>query len=345
MARLFGLGSARRLGCVAPWRLHVPHPHIEYGRPSARFTHLEDVAGFAARYNAGMCSWDGIRNFFAGGGACRPGAPWRSYQTLSGPARVYEMVYDDGKPVRVVRVRGAFQSASYLDGECYELVFAYHRVYNAMFDVADAAHQIRHVAMLGGGGFSYPKYLIAHYPNIFVDVAEIDPMMISLARRWFYLDRLELEFDTEKDGRLRIFADDARHFLEETPQRYDAILNDCFTARMPVMSLATLEAARTISARLNEGGLYLTNVISALRGEKAALLHAVMRTLGEVFAHVHVLPGSEGLPRLVDNYVVVASDRALDFPHAIKVEPTTGEGVLRDAFLERYEREFHLADV
>ncbi len=299
-----------------------------------------------ARYNAAMRIWDVIREFFAGWGIRRAEGACHSYQTMSGPAHVYEMVYDDGKPVRVIRVQGTFQSATYIDDdECYELVFAYHRAYNAVFEAADAAHPVRRVAMLGGGGFSYPKYLIAHHPDVSVDVVEIDPMMVSLARRWFYLDRLEIEFETEKNDRLRIFTEDARRFLEETSERYDVILNDCFVARTPVMSLATIEAVRAIAARLNEGGLYLTNVISALRGERAELLHAVMRTLGQVFSHVYVLPGSEGLPRLVDNYVVVASNRALDLAHVINVEPTTGEGVLHDALIEQYERDFYLEDV
>ena len=135
--------------------------------------------------------------------------------------------------------------------------------------------------MLGGGGFSYPKYLVAHYPDISVDVVEIDPMVVSIAERWFYLDRLIAEFDIEQTDRMRVFVDGARAFLEESGDDYDAIVNDCFAARIPVMSLATAEAARVIHTRLTPGGLYLTNVISALRGPRAKLLHSVMRTLQE----------------------------------------------------------------
>lgn len=296
----------------------------------------------------------------------------RSYRTLAGKTHVYEVEYDDGRIVRVMNVKGTYQSATYMEEDCYELVFGYHKAYNAMFaacpadggdagfapgvgarrpsDLARAPRAsrdvplIRKVAMLGGGGFSYPKYLVAHHPEVSVDVVEIDPMVVSIAERWFYLDRLVAEFDTDENGRLGVFVEDARNFLEEPGGRYDAIVNDCFSARVPAMALATVEAARGIHARLNPGGMYLTNVISALRGPRASLLHRVMATLQGEFAHVHVVPGSEGLPRMVDNYVVIATDGAYAFDHEIDVQPDPGTEVLVDAFVDDYEDEFFLTD-
>lgn len=277
----------------------------------------------------------------------------RKYRTMSGNANIYEIVYDDGELVRVMNVRGTYQSATYLEEDCYKLVFGYHKAYDAMFT---AGVPIRRVAMLGGGGFSYPKHLIATHPEVSVDVAEIDPMVVSIAQRWFYLDRLAAEFDTEETGRLGIFVEDARDFLEVgpglepdgedggAPIRYDAIVNDCFAGRVPVMSLATREAAQTIHARLNPGGMYLTNVISALRGPSAKLLHGVMHTLSQEFAHVYVLPGSESLPRMVDNYIVVATDGEYRFAHEIHVQPDPGTQSFVDARIEEYEDEFFLVD-
>ena len=269
----------------------------------------------------------------------------RIYRTMAGRMRVYEAVHDDDKPIRVMNVRGTYQSATYLDDECYELVFAYHRAYNAMFEAQKAGFSIRRVAMLGGGGFSYPKYLIAHYPDIAVDVVEIDPMVVSIAERWFYVDRLRAEFEDGQDERLGIFVDDARAFLEEPGDAYDVILNDCFTGRIPTMSLATAEAAQEIHRRLQPGGLYLANVISALRGDGSSLLHRVMFTLQREFTHVHVIAGCELLPRRVDNYIVIATDGDYAFPHTIGVEPDPGTRLLVDACIDDYEREFYLMDM
>jgi spermidine synthase len=110
------------------------------------------------------------------------------------------------------------------------------------------------------------------------------------------------------------------------------------------MSLATIEATRAIHARLNPGGLYLTNVISALRGPRSKLLHSVMKTLGEEFAHVQVVPGYEFLPRLVDNYVVIASDGEYSFAHEIALAREPHAELLVDERIEEYEDEFFLFD-
>lgn len=278
-----------------------------------------------------------LRGLFGGGGRMKR----QRFRTMSGPMNVYEIVYDDGRIARVMNIRGTYQSATYLDDACYELVFGYHRAYNALFE---ADFPVRRVLMLGGGGFSYPKNLIANHPEVAVDVVEIDPMMVSVAERWFYLDRLMAEFDTDENGRLGIFIDDARAFLEDEGPTYDVIVNDCFDARIPVMSLATIEAARAIHARLNPGGMYLTNVISALRGSRAKLLHSVMNTLGREFKHITVISGAEGFPRLVDNFVVIASDADYAFAHAISVQPDLRCTPLVDAGIDAYEREFFLHD-
>lgn len=268
----------------------------------------------------------------------------RRYKTMSGTLRVYEVEYDDGEPVRVMNVRGTYQSATYLDEDCYELVFGYHRAYNRLFEADRYGFEAHRALMLGGGGFSYPKYLVSHYPELAVDVVEIDPAVVAIAHRWFYLDRLCEEFDLEQTGRLRVFTQDARAYLEEADCSYDVIVNDCFDARIPVMSLATREAARLVHSRLNPGGMYLTNVISALRGPEAKLLHRVMATLQGEFAHVHVVSGSEAFPRLVDNYVVIATDGDYRFAGSIDVQPDPDTALLVDGCIDEYEREFFLRD-
>ena len=304
----------------------------------------------SSRYNDDMPIFTNIRELalstFGGGGRMRR----HKYRTMAGNANIYEIVYDDGELVRVMNVKGTYQSATYLEEDCYELVFGYHRAYNAMFkarpamasageddasarkdvrpedsavlpavhfrkpsDAAAAVGQgggvpaIRRVAMLGGGGFSYPKYLIAHHPEVSVDVVEIDPMVVSIAQRWFYLDRLMAEFETEETGRLGIYVQDAREFLEEPGARYDAIVNDTFDAGEPAPSLVGVDAARAIHARLNPGGLYLVNVVSALEGPRSSFLHQQVDDLEQVFSQVDVLPCATDHFSDDDNVIVVAT--------------------------------------
>ena len=72
--------------------------------------------------------------------------------------------------------------------------------------------------MLGGAGFSYPKYLISHYPAKTMDVVEIDEGMVELAFKYFYLDELFDEYNLYENERLKIYVMDGRGYLATTPK-------------------------------------------------------------------------------------------------------------------------------
>ena len=250
------------------------------------------------------------------------------FSTSAGPMLVYTIAYGPAEDaVRVMEVDGAFQSATYLDdGREYNPVFDYFRAYDCLFEARNSAGNpapSARLLMLGGGGFAYPKHVIAYHPESAIDVVELDPTVIAVARRYFFLDRLEAEFDCETTGRLRIFTGDAVAFLNrETaderpiPATYDAILNDLFAGREPVAAFACEEGARLIHERLTPGGLYLTNVISALTGEKAGVLDGLAATFARVFAHVWVLPIGAWAEDDRDNNLFIASDTAWTIPGA-----------------------------
>lgn len=239
------------------------------------------------------------------------------FDTMAGPCRVYTIERDDGL-VRVMNVAGTMQSATYLDDDTYcDLAYSYTRDYNSMF----LAHvPVRDVLVLGGGGYSYPKHLIAHHPETMVTCVEIDPMITAIAHRYFFLDRLIAEYDLEENGRLSLVEGDAREFLEQDDALYDAIVNDCFTGMTLVGSLATQEAARLYHEHLREGGVYLANVIGAVEGSRSRMMRRILHTLATEFAHVYVLPGQPSMLSNCDNNVVIATDGDWHFAGAIELE-------------------------
>lgn len=239
------------------------------------------------------------------------------FDTMAGPCRIYTIERNDGL-VRVMNVAGTMQSATYLDDDTYcDLAYAYTRDYDCMFH---AGVPVRDVLVLGGGGFSYPKHLIAHHPETFVTCVEIDPMITAIAHRYFFLDRLIAEYDLDENGRLQIVEGDARAFLEEDDERYDAIVNDCFTGMTLVDSLVTLEAAQLYHDHLRERGVYLTNVIGAVEGPRSHVMRRIMHTLASEFAHVYVLPNQPGALSNCDNNVVIATDGDWRFMGALELE-------------------------
>lgn len=178
-------------------------------------------------------------------------------------------------------------------------------------------HRQLNLLMLGGGGYAYPKHVVAHHPKARIDVVEIDPDITLLAERYFFLDRLIEEFETEKTGRLGLICDDALHYLEVCETRYDAILNDTFAGKHPVESLLEPSALKLAKTRLTPGGLYLANVISALEGPASAPLEHLVASLFRVFAHVYVIPCGKYPATETDNHMAIATDGEYAFKNAI----------------------------
>ena len=280
-------------------------------------------------------------------------------RTMFGPAFVYTVEGDNGEPVRVLNVRGTYQSATYLGERYAEPVFAYYRAFDAMFGPG-VPLDVRNVLMIGGGGYAYPKHLIATRPEARIDVVEIDPVITSIAERYFYLDRLIVEYETEETGRLGLICADGRAYLDELASAehptsaghpasaehpepvgpepvgpvpvgglYDAIVLDSFGGREHVPTLVSLEAARVARVCLNPGGLVLANIVAPTEGPGAGFLRSYVATLGEVFAHVHVVPVADGGASSwgeraseqgeCDNTLVIATDSECSFEDEVEL--------------------------
>jgi spermidine synthase len=138
--------------------------------------------------------------------------------------------------------------------------------------------QMRRLLVLGGGGFSFPKFALANYANVSVDVVELDPGIITLARDYFEL---------RDHPRQRIIAEDARTFLNRNRETYDAILCDTFNSHYAIpFHLATLEAAQRMKDALSPNGVVLVNLLSNPDGECGRFLHALFGTYTAVFPRV-----------------------------------------------------------
>jgi len=80
--------------------------------------------------------------------------------------------------------------------------------------------ELRRVLVIGLGGGSLVTGFLDDYPDVLVDVVEVDPVVVDVARRYFGLP---------KSRRLRVLVDDGRAFLRRTRRRYDLIVMDAYT--------------------------------------------------------------------------------------------------------------------
>ena len=263
----------------------------------------------------------------AAAAACRM---WRArphvVRTMSGIALVYITRDASGERVRVLRTGGVYQSATYLGARRMEPVFEYYRAFGRLCDPRPAT---RALPAAGGGGFAFPKLVAAEHPGVRTDVVEIDPMVVSMARRWFYLDEATA-LARAGSGDLQVICDDGRRFLEREPGPYDAVVLDAFVGETPVRSLATVEALRLVRRALAPGGLCLMNVVSCADGTDVSFLRSVVATALVAFGHVKVALATDGTHAAEDNYLLVASDAPIDLPDAIPFD----EDFLGDVLLD-----------
>ena len=252
-----------------------------------------------------------------------------SYDTEYGRVLIYNTMYKN-ELCRVLNIDKGNESATFVDEQkCYDLVFEYTKYYDLMFK---SSNEINDVLMIGGAGYSYPKYFISKYLDKNMDVVEIDGKVTDIAKQYFYLDKLIYEFDLDNNSRLNLITDDGRVYLNKNAKKYDAILNDAFAGESPATTLTTLEAAKKIYASLNDNGIYLTNIISSISGQNSDFIKSEIYTLKQLFKNVYAVPcNSINDLELVQNIMVISTDEDLYIDNTVDID-LTGAILLTDNF-------------
>src|SRR3989442_6475506 len=116
---------------------------------------------------------------------------------------------------------------------------------------------VRRVLMIGLGGATVPARYYDDYPQMRIDVAELDPAVVNAARRYFH---------APAGSRLRVATEDGRLFVTPSPDRYDIILLDAYLIDTIPFHLATREFFVAARAHLVPGGGLASNVIRPLAG-------------------------------------------------------------------------------
>jgi spermidine synthase len=157
---------------------------------------------------------------------------------------------------------------------------------------------------IGGGGYTFPRYLEATYPNAQIEVVEIDPQVTSVVHDYLGLPRTTRIKSTNTDG---------RWFVMNCMDRYDIIFTDAFNDLSIPYHLTTKEFARQLSSILTDDGIIISNVIDNL--QKGVFLPSFMLTLQQVFGerNVSLLSVSPDLDNFrIGTFIVVASKGNLD---------------------------------
>lgn len=165
--------------------------------------------------------------------------------------------------------------------------------------------ETKSVLLIGLGGGAFVHFLDRHFPELRLDVVELDPAVVEVARDYF---------GTKESARTRIFVADGRDFLQRSTERYDLMLLDAHLhpgaetdKTGHPLSLQTQAFYKNLHDRLAPGGVALFNLIA--RGEERTYIASICRA----FAGTEVLwtPGR-------GNVIVIAAPNRLPSERALQ---------------------------
>ncbi len=237
--------------------------------------------------------------------------------------KVQEKTLEDGSEVRVLVLDRLVHSYTSLDDPT-RLVYGYEKIYAEVAAYMARERPAFSAMFIGGGGYTFPRYLETVYPQTELEVVEIDPQVTATARAYLGLS---------PQTRIRTFNEDARLFLMELdPSRqYDLVIGDAFNDYSVPYHLTTREFNEMVRAHLTDDGIYLVNLID---GRHRLFLNAYLRTVRLTFPHVYLIPVGAGWEDSVrSTFVVVASPRSLDLEALTSQDGSDGIYHIRDWLL------------
>lgn len=209
-------------------------------------------------------------------------------------------------------------SHAYVDlADPTNLVFGYERRFSdAVGPYLDGLDRPIDVLHVGGGGFTFPRYLEATRPVASQTVLELDPRVLALAQE-------ELGF--APSASIRVVVGDARLSIERVPDdSVDLVVGDAFGGLAVPWHLTTTEFLEQIGRVLRPGGMYVMNLIDY---PPLGFVRAEAATAAGLFEHVAVISGRTTLAgQGGGNVVLVASAEPLDVAAVTARIESWGEG-------------------
>ena len=140
----------------------------------------------------------------------------------------------------------------------------------------------RRLLMVGLGGGSVTNFLSRWFPDLKIDVVEIDEKVIEISKKYFFL---------KESNRYRIFQEDGRVFIKNRKgqEQYDWIVLDAFKSGSIPYHLKTHEFYKEIRSVLKPNGVVGSN----LYGKGNSLKPRDTKTFLSVFPNIYCFEDTE----------------------------------------------------
>jgi len=141
----------------------------------------------------------------------------------------------------------------------------------------------KRMLVLGLGGGVIPREMHHYFPQLEIDVVEIDPEIPVIAKRFFGF---------REDEKLKVHVADGRLFIKkmlsrEQPPKYDLVVLDAFNGDYIPFHLMTREFLEELRGILAADGVVIANVFYSNR-----LFDAELKTFLSVFGRCQVFLGA-----------------------------------------------------
>ncbi len=207
------------------------------------------------------------------------------------------------------------------------------------------AADTKKILLIGLGGGSVPKKYQREFPLLKMDVAEIDPEVVRVAKKHFFF----------REGKtIRVHAQDGRLFLTRTRERYDLILVDAYFKDTIPFHLTTREFFGTAKQKLSARGAIVVNIIGGLTGQKGRITRSIVKTLKEIFPQIYIFPTLRAQNVSLDkiqNVVIIATrkNQRLTIHEIMRRAESLGRGLfpnpLNDIAASYYDADVPIQDV
>lgn len=200
-----------------------------------------------------------------------------------------QVIEDTVKKERYVRnqKREFTQGGIYLNAP-NKLLFEFTQM--AFVSLAFLEREPQDVLFVGLGAGAMPKYFTGRYQDAVIDIAEIDPDMVTVAQKYFYF---------KENERMKVHVDDGRLFVKRTKKKYDWIVLDAYQNDYIPFHLTTLEFLKEVKSKLKEDGVVVANITSPFRNK---FFDSMVVTYKKAFSHFYIFKGKKS-----GNFIFVAT--------------------------------------
>jgi spermidine synthase len=225
---------------------------------------------------------------------------------------------NNGNPLESLVLDHLIHSYTDLNDPLY-IEYEYIRIYEELVRWQVKKRGAFRSLFLGGGGYTFPRFIEAKYPKAEIHVVEIDPEITRVAQK---------HLGVSENTRIRSFNEDGRWFVMNCKEKgsYDFIFGDAFNDLSIPYHLTTKEFAMQMKGLLKPDGVLMANVIDSFK--KGAFMPSYIRTLEEVFGkgNVHLITLTPDYDHIgISTFVVVASPQKLDMDAFVRTVKRKGE--------------------